>query len=884
MIELCLLGPQALRGSDGQELSGLPAQPKRFALLAYLALAGSDGYHRRDTLAAIFWPDLDQFAARRALRNTIYHLREALGDGVIVTRGDDVVAIDPAMLASDVTRLGEAFAAGRHEEVVERYRGELLAGVHFANAGEGFEEWLSRERMRISDLVMRALRSLVEREDQAGNIVAAAHWAQRACALAPGDESWLRRAMTLLHRGGDVGGALRLYDAFTRRLAAEFDAKPSSESEELAGRIRSGTPTVAGSRSVRATASPEVPPGNTAAAATPSPPVQAAPVHETTPGPAVAATPERDAPTRRAGWRRMALVVGVAGVIVAGVIVVRAMNSRAPVIAARQRVLVAVFANHTGDSTLQSLGRMTQDWLSQGLVRTQLVDVADPQAVFVQGQAAGGNADPIALARRTGAAIVVSGNYYRTGDTLVFQAAVIDVRSGRIVRVVGPILSNARTPVAGLDELRSRVMSALAATVDAHATQSLGSGEVPPFDAYRDYVDGWDAYWHGDHQQADSLFLRAAHRDTAFSAAALAAAISAANSSECPLVDSLVAVLDGRPGSLDRADQLTLQIADARCRGRNDEMLRLTLERADLLPGNSSAQLSAAAAALWANRPKRALALLGRIDPAVDLAWSTDTTHFAYWSGFTEALHLLGRYRDELDAADHMSRGAPLARAWFRGSALAAMARPTEALALIDSSLQLPVETESDLGLAPYTDGRAQYTVTPAWVATWIARELAFHGDTVAARQAARRAVTWYRNRPPEERATYEERLVAAWSLGIIGANAEAQRIARQLIAEDSANVDYRGELAALAAEHGDTALADSLDRWLAAQTVARVSWTASAYRAQLAALMGKPDSAIARVRDALDDGAWPLWFHQEPALVTGASRAGILALLVPRG
>ncbi len=605
------------------------------------------------------------------------------------------------------------------------------------------------------------------------------------------------------------------------------------------------------------------------------------------PDPEIAAAGDRDEHPAMRGplRRRVAIAVGAAAVIVAGVIVARAMSSRSPSTAARKRVLVAVFTNRTGDSTLQSLGRMTQDWLAQGLVRTQLVDVADPQAVFVQGHAAGGStADPVTLARRTGAAIVVSGNYYRTGDTLVFQASIIDVRSGRIVRVVGPILSSTRTPVAGLDELRSRVMSALAATVDAHATQSLGSSEIPPFDAYRDYVDGWDAYWHGDGRHAESLFLRAVQRDTVFTAAAIAAAVAAANSGDCPLVDSLASVLDTPARSLDRDNQLTLRITEARCRGRNDEMLRLTLERADLEPGNSSAQLSAAAAALWANRPERALGLLDRVNPAVDLGWSTDTTHFAYWSGIAQALHVLGRYRDELAAAGHMSRGAPLTRIWLRGSALAGMAHPTEALALLDSALALPVETVSDLGLAPYTDGRPQYTVTPAWVATWIARELAFHGDTVAARQAAMRAVTWYRNRPPAERSTFEERLVAAWSLELTGANAEAEQIARQLVSEDSSNVDAQGELAALAAERGDIALADSLDRWLAAQPVARVGWSASAYRARLAALMGRPDSAVARVREALDDGAWPLWFHQEPALVSGRSRSGVMALLAPRG
>jgi hypothetical protein len=173
--------------------------------------------------------------------------------------------------------------------------------------------------------------------------------------------------------------------------------------------------------------------------------------------------------------------------------------------------------------------------------------------------------------------------------------------------------------------------------------------------------------------------------------------------------------------------------------------------------------------------------------------------------------------------------------------------------------------------------------VTPAWVASWISRELAVHGDTVAARQAAARAVAWYRSRPVEERSTPEERLVAAWSLEMLGEYAEAEEIARRLIAEDSTNVDFRGELAGLAAERGDTALADSLDRWLAAQPVARVSWTASIYRARVAALLGRDDDAVARTREALDEGAWPRWLHQEPELARLRSRRDFVALTAPR-
>ncbi|HXD23624.1 MAG TPA: BTAD domain-containing putative transcriptional regulator, partial [Gemmatimonadaceae bacterium] len=797
MIELALLGLHSRSVSEGRDISSLLAQPKRFTLLAYLAIGDVGGYHHRDTLAAMFWPDLDQFAARRALRNTVYHLRDVLGEGVIVSHGDEILSLDLLLLTSDVARLRDAVREGRYEDAVECYRGELLPGVHFANAGEVFEEWLSRERLAITALVMRAIAALTDREERAGNFSAASSWAQRGCALSPDDESWLRRAMQLLQTANDTGSALRLYESYADRLAAEFDAKPSEETRALAKRVRSGdglrTVTVHAERS-RPDARgllPDIEP-SVSVATTEAPP---APPSDGSLAPT--------GPLRQPNWRARrtppaAIWLGALGAAaVLTVLVIRSTHgehAHAPT--PRTRVVIAVFENRTGDASLGTLGRMTQDWITQGVLRMHLVDVVDPHAVFVQTASASPRViDPVLLAHHTGAGIVVSGTYYRTADTLLFQAQVTDVATGRILRVTGPIRSSVRTPIAGLNALRSRVETALASSVDVHATQSFDGDEMPPFDAYRDYVNAWDVYWHGDVQSAKALFLRAARGDSAFTAAVLGAVTTAANSNDCGLVDSLSHALGARAQSLDRADRLSLQIADARCRGRNDDMLRLTLERANLQPGNSSAQMSAAAAALWANRPQRALEALARVNPDVDLAWSTDTTHAAYWGGVTEALHMLGRHREELAAADRVPPGAPLTRIWFRADALAALSDSTETLALIDSSLALPVETASDLGLAPYTDGRPQYTMTPAWVANWISRELAFHGDTISARKAAARAVQWYRGRAADERAAPEERLVTAWSLEMLGDYANAEQLSRKLVQEDPQNVDFRGEL-----------------------------------------------------------------------------------------
>lgn len=865
MIELTLLGLHAVRDADGRELSSLLAQPKRFALLAYLAVGGGDGYHRRDTLTALFWPELDQFAARRALRNTLYHLREALGDEVIVSRGDDAVRIDSARLRSDVARLTEAVRQERYAEAVDCYRGELLAGMHFADAGESFESWLSAERSRIVELVLRACRALTDHAEAAGDFGAAALWAQRGCGLAPDDEGQLRRCLALMASAGDTGGALRIFETYSARLATEFAASPAAETTALVGRIRSGD-----------AARP------TAALVETSPKSVEAPAPQggNTEIPAVAPAASRRRWLSRTA-RPLIVVVAAVAVLLLARSALAGHTSSPP---ALRRVLVLPFDNRTGDIQLQPLGRMTQDWLAQGLLRANLVEVVDPRAVFVQEQnERGTGADPVALAHRTGAGLVVSGTYYRSGDSLLVQATVMDLPSQRIVRVVGPIVSTVNAPVAALDELRSRVMSALASVVDARATQGLAGDELPPFDAYRDYVNGWDAFWHGDGPGSRQLFLSAARLDSAFIPAFLAAATAGANFNDCPLVDSLARVLEGRRVALSRTEQLSLQVADAHCRGRSEETLRLTLERADLDPNNASQQMTAAAAALWANRPRRALEALRRVQPDVDLAWNTDTTHFAYWGSVAEALHMLGRHEEESAAALRLSPGAPLGKVWLRASALAALARPTAALTLLDSALSLPAEPASDVGLAPQTDGRPQFTMTPGWVANWVSRELAVHGDTVASRQAAMRAVAWYRSRGPEERATFEERLVAAWSLEMAGNYIEADRIARELLRQDSTNVDVRGELAGLAVERGDRATADSLDQWLAALPAPRVTWAVSIYRARIAALEGRREDALARVREAIEGGLWPHWLHQEPALNSLRDMAEFTRLTNPR-
>ena len=81
---LRVLGSVDLRGPDGQVLEAVVLQPKRLALLVYLVLTAG-GLRRRDSVLALFWPELAEDQARGALRQSLYFLRHALGTVPVVT-------------------------------------------------------------------------------------------------------------------------------------------------------------------------------------------------------------------------------------------------------------------------------------------------------------------------------------------------------------------------------------------------------------------------------------------------------------------------------------------------------------------------------------------------------------------------------------------------------------------------------------------------------------------------------------------------------------------------------------------------------------------------------------------------------------------------------
>ena len=422
MIELRTLGALELTSADSRAVGSVLAQPRRTALLCYLALAVPRGFHRRDTLLSLFWPDDDTEQGRHALRQSVYFLRRALGADAIVSRGDEELALAADRIHCDAWAFDAAAEQGRPAEALALYRGELLAGFHISDAPD-FERWLDQERDRLRQRAGEVAWALSAEREREGDGPGAADAGRRAVGLSPTDETAVRRLMLLMERLGDRAAAVRAYEGFAWKLEQEFDLAPSAETRALAARIRavSGDPTPA-----RAHAKEQ-------AAGLPSAPAS---LPTSVPGPLPAQSGQEDhqtaAPRIKPAARRRPLALLAAVVIVAGGWWAIRAQARGPDAAGGRlgqprSIAVLPFRNLRGDSSGDYFSDGVTEEILHTLVQIPELQVAGRASAFqFKGQAI----DAREAGRQLGVAAVLEGSIQREGTKVRITTRLIDTRTG----------------------------------------------------------------------------------------------------------------------------------------------------------------------------------------------------------------------------------------------------------------------------------------------------------------------------------------------------------------------------------------------------------------------------------------------------------------------
>lgn len=241
--EFHLLGPPRLTSPDGEDIVPVLSQPKRTAVLAYIALQRT-GYCTRDRLRQLFWEELDEQRGRAALRQALHFLRRHLGRETILSRADQI-GLAPDRLWCDAAAFLASLQRGQHRDALGFYRGPFLDGFRLAGM-DGFEDWMERTR---DDLARRASAGawrLVSRAEGQGDAVEAISWARWAVERFPREEEPVRQFMLLLDRLGNAEGALREYELFEARTEEADGSGPLEEMLALVRRLRTESSSVPG--------------------------------------------------------------------------------------------------------------------------------------------------------------------------------------------------------------------------------------------------------------------------------------------------------------------------------------------------------------------------------------------------------------------------------------------------------------------------------------------------------------------------------------------------------------------------------------------------------------------------------------------------------------
>jgi len=203
--------------------------------LFFCLLAHPDGLTKEEA-GTIFWPESSPAQLKLNFKKTIYRLRRALGQHVVLFE-DDRYRFNQALdYEYDVEafsgKLAEAQAATDPGEQAAAYRAAIrLCRGSYLPEVEGV--WATPERERLREAYMEAILKLTGLHLEAGEYEVALDHCRRALTEDPCLEEAHRLAMRAHAAMGNRAAIVRQFERCQRALLHEINAPPSSQTEAL---------------------------------------------------------------------------------------------------------------------------------------------------------------------------------------------------------------------------------------------------------------------------------------------------------------------------------------------------------------------------------------------------------------------------------------------------------------------------------------------------------------------------------------------------------------------------------------------------------------------------------------------------------------------------
>jgi TolB-like protein/Tfp pilus assembly protein PilF len=217
-------------------------------LLAYLALQRGEA-ESRDNVIGLLWSDRGESQGRSSLRQAVWALRRAFKETEpcpLIVDGE-TLALDPAAIETDVISFEKLVADGSPkalQSALALYRGMLLEGIRVRDPA--FEDFLRGEQERLHELAVDACSRLLDHQLRSGTDDSAAATAKRLLTIDPLQEVAHRTLMEHYANKGQIGLAIKQYQACREILQRELQVEPDAETERLFEQIRLTRPCAIG--------------------------------------------------------------------------------------------------------------------------------------------------------------------------------------------------------------------------------------------------------------------------------------------------------------------------------------------------------------------------------------------------------------------------------------------------------------------------------------------------------------------------------------------------------------------------------------------------------------------------------------------------------------
>jgi tetratricopeptide (TPR) repeat protein len=500
------------------------------------------------------------------------------------------------------------------------------------------------------------------------------------------------------------------------------------------------------------------------------------------------------------------------------------------------RVVVVEFLNQTGDSRLDRIGRQVAETVSQGVESMGLFEVLPPARLDLKPNYSLEEKYFRQMARNYNSAIVVTGEYYPQGRSLIFYSKIYDSLEQKLLPSPSAIMGQTEDLSEAFEKLRNRLMSSILRTHDPRVEMWLKiSSYTPQYEALLEFISGIELFWRGQNLQSIEYFDQAVEIDPEYLLPAVFAIAAHMNTGNLTIMDQYLEKI-GQFANLSPGERYIYDYFKAYKESDNETKFLIWQKLEALAPGTAlSYQL--ASEALATNRPYTAVEALERLDPE-SIHVNGDV---GYWGRLTLSHHMIGNYEQELKESlkAHQQYPQSWEPLWYKIRALSALGRVTEIKKVLEESYGKPLTIDRSPAMLMYEAGE----------------ELKTHGYDDEAVEMFEQALSWLSQRSQKEGLSEYMKLQLAWAQFDTQHLVEAESTFRDLNESNPENLVYIGALGIVASRKGDRQkalkISERLKNWDKPYSFGEHTY----WQAAIFANLGEKDRAVSLLQTSIQQG-----------------------------